>query len=68
MRGGREEEIEKLKGQDEAGSRKKKLFQHESLNYACLSSFGGTGGRKGIALHICVHVLAMMTHLSAFCT
>lgn len=68
MRRRRERNVEKFKEQDEAGSRKKKLFQQESLNYAWSSSFGGAGGRKRIVLHICVRVLALMTHLSAFCT
>ncbi len=64
----RERTVKKFKEQDESGSRKKKLFQPESLNYACSSSFRGAGGRKRIVLRICVHVLALMTHLSAFCT
>ncbi len=68
MRRRRERNVEIFNEQDEAGSRKKKLFQQESLNYACSSSFRGAGGRKRIVLHICVRLLALMTHLSAFCT
>lgn len=43
------------KWQDEAGSRKKKLFQQESLNYACSFSFRDTGGQNSAA-HLCVCV------------